>query len=48
LLKDSSYITIEVTLRKLVKLYPAKTQTYLDATQGVRAWPKMCALRGLK
>jgi aminopeptidase N len=48
LLKDSSYITIEVTLRKLVKLYPAKTQTYLDATQGVRGMAENVRLAWLE
>lgn len=35
LLTDSSYVTIENTLRKLAKLYPAKTQEYLAKTKGV-------------
>jgi aminopeptidase N len=36
LLQDSSFTTIEITLHKLAKLYPAKLNTYLDATKGVR------------
>ncbi|MBL0310701.1 MAG: hypothetical protein IPP77_13815 [Bacteroidetes bacterium] len=35
LLTDSSYVTIENTLRKLYKLYPEKAKVYLDKTKGV-------------
>ncbi len=33
LLGDTSYNTVETTLRKLYKLYPAKAQQYLNATK---------------
>ena len=36
LLQDSSYVTIEVTLRKLAKLNPSKTSTYLDQTKDLK------------
>jgi aminopeptidase N len=36
LLTDSSYVTIETTLRKLYKLYPANRQKYFETTKGVR------------
>jgi aminopeptidase N len=36
LLMDSSYYTIENTLRKLCRLYPAKEASYLDKVKGVR------------
>ncbi len=36
LLQDSSYITIEMTLRKLVKLYPAKADSYFEQTRNVK------------
>lgn len=36
LLGDSSYVTIETTLRKLYKLYPANKQKYFEATKGIR------------
>jgi aminopeptidase N len=35
LLQDSSYITVEAALRKLVRLYPANSQKYFDATANV-------------
>lgn len=35
LLTDSSYVTIENTLRKLYKLYPSKVKDYLEKTKGV-------------
>ena len=36
LLKDSSYTIIEVALRKLVKLNPAKTNTYMDQIRDIK------------
>lgn len=35
LLSDTSYYTIEIALRKLYQLYPAKVQQYLNATKNV-------------
>lgn len=36
LLQDTSYITIETTLRKLCKQYPAKAKGYLDQVKNVK------------
>ena len=36
LLKDSSYITIEITLRKLVGQFPSKANMYFDQTKDVK------------
>ena len=36
LLADSSYVTIEATLRKLVKLYPEKASGYFELTKNVK------------
>lgn len=36
LLNDTSYYTIENTLKKLCRLYPANTKKYLEAVKGVR------------
>ena len=36
LLQDSSYVTIEITLRKLCKLYPAKAKLYLDQVKNIK------------
>lgn len=36
LLKDSSYITIELALRKLVKLHPEKASTYYNETKDAK------------
>jgi hypothetical protein len=35
LLKDSSYVTIENTIRKLCKLYPAKAESYLNQVKNI-------------
>ena len=36
LLQDSSYITIELALRKLCKLHPAKAKLYLDQVKNIK------------